>query len=78
VRAVSHDFGMIHKLVLRREPKRPREQTKVLRMEFKTFVNALVRIPCQFVRTGRKLIYRVLTGNPRQHMFFCTFAQLHC
>jgi hypothetical protein len=54
------------------------EQTIVLRMEFKTFVNAFIRIPCQIVRTGRKLIYRILSWNPWQHMFFRTFAQLRC
>ena len=54
------------------------EQSIVLRMEFKTFVNAFVRIPCQIVRTGRKLIYRVLNWNPWQRMFFRTFAQLRC
>ena len=54
------------------------EQSIVLKMEFKTFVNAFVRIPCQIVRTGRKLIYRVLNWNPCQHLFFRTFAQLRC
>jgi hypothetical protein len=54
------------------------EQSIVLRMEFKTFVNAFVRIPCQIVRTGRKLIYRVLNWNPWQHVFFRTFDQLRC
>ena len=36
----------------------------VLRLEFKTFVNAFVRIPCQLVRTGRRLVYRLLSWNP--------------
>ena len=54
------------------------EQSIVLRMEFKTFVNAFVRIPCQIVRTGRKLIYRILNWNSWQHIFFRTFAQLRC
>ena len=30
------------------------EKRRVLRMEFKTFVNAFVTIPCQVVRTGRQ------------------------
>ena len=30
------------------------------RMEFRRFVDALIRIPCQVVRTGRKLILRIL------------------
>jgi hypothetical protein len=54
------------------------EQATVLRMEFKTFVNAFVRLPCQIVRAGRRLIYRVLNWNPWQHVFFRTFTQLRC
>ena len=33
-------------------------------MEFKKFVNALVRVPCQIVRTGRRIVYRLLAWNP--------------
>jgi hypothetical protein len=54
------------------------EQETVLRMEFKTFVNAFLRLPCQIIRAGRRLIYRVLHWNPWQHVFFRTFAQLRC
>jgi hypothetical protein len=53
-----------------------RQQATALHMEFKTFVNAFVLIPCQLVRSGRKLIYRVLNWNPWLHMFFRTIAQL--
>ena len=35
----------------------------VLRMEFKRFVNMLVRMPCQIVRAGRKIVYRLLSWN---------------
>jgi Transposase DDE domain group 1 len=50
----------------------------VLKMEFKTFVNAFLRLPCQIVRTGRKLVYRVLSWNPWQHVFFRAFDVLRC
>ena len=33
-------------------------------MEFKGFLNALMRLPCQIVRTGRRIIYRLLSWNP--------------
>ena len=42
----------------------------MLRMEFKTFLNAFVKIPCQIVRAGRQLIYRVLNYNPQLPVFF--------
>ena len=32
-------------------------------MEFKTFRNAFLLVPCQIVRTGRKVVYRLLGWN---------------
>jgi hypothetical protein len=55
-----------------------REKTTVLSMEFKTFLNAFLRLPCQIVRTGRRLIYRLLSWNPWQPLFFRTLEQLRC
>ena len=54
------------------------EKEAILRMEFKTFVNAFMRLPCQLARTGRRLIYRFLSWNPWQRVFFRTFEQLRC
>ncbi|MFQ5807927.1 MAG: transposase, partial [Phycisphaerae bacterium] len=45
------------------------EKRRVLTMEFKRFVNAFIRVPCQIVRTGRRIIYRLLAWNPWQHVF---------
>ena len=49
-----------------------------LRLEFKTFVNAFVRLPCQLVRTGRKLVFRLLAWNPYQSIFFRLLDVLRC
>jgi hypothetical protein len=46
------------------------EKNWVLRLEFRTFVQAFVRIPCQIVRTGRRLVFRLLSWNPHQPIFF--------
>jgi hypothetical protein len=54
------------------------EKRWVLRLEFKAFVNAFVRLPCQIVRTGRKLIYRLLSWNPYQTIFFRLVDVLRC
>src|SRR5208283_1838774 len=54
------------------------EKQWVLGLEFKTFVNAFVRLPCQIVRTGRKLIYRLLGWNPYQPIFFRLVDALRC
>ena len=45
-----------------REKYKP-EKEKVLRMEFQTFRNAFINIPAQVIRTGRRLVYRVLAWN---------------
>jgi hypothetical protein len=54
------------------------EKHRVLRMEFRTFVNAFIKIPCQIVRSGRKLIYRVLSYNPHLPVFFRLSKALRC
>ena len=54
------------------------EKATLLGMEFKTFLNAFLRLPCQIVRTGRRLIYRLLSWNPWQPVFFRTLSQLRC
>lgn len=54
------------------------QKHEVLRMEFKTFLNAFIKIPCQIVRTGRQLIYRVLNYNPHLSVFFRLYQTLRC
>jgi hypothetical protein len=54
------------------------EKHRVLRMEFRTFLNAFIKIPCQIVRTGRRLIYRVLSYNPNLPVFFRLSTALRC
>lgn len=49
---------------------RRKEKFHLLKMEFRTFVTGIMRIPCQIVRTGRKLVYRLLNGNAMQHTFW--------
>ena len=40
------------------------ERAKLARMEFRTFLAAFINIPCQVVRTGRQVRWRVLAYNP--------------
>jgi hypothetical protein len=37
---------------------------RVIRMEFAMFVNALMQVPAQIIRTARRLVYRLLTYRP--------------
>jgi hypothetical protein len=45
------------------------EKLTVLRMEFRTFLNSFIQVPCQIVRTGRRIVYRLLSWNVWQHVF---------
>ena len=46
------------------------EKLWLMGLEFKTFINALVAIPCQLIRQARGLIFRVLAYHPHQATFF--------
>ena len=54
------------------------EKRWLLGLEFKTFVAAFVRIPCQIVRTGRRLVYRLLAWYPHLPIFFRLADRLRC
>ena len=45
------------------------EKHTLLRMEFATYCAALIQVPCQVVRVGRQLIYRLLSWTPWQGVF---------
>jgi hypothetical protein len=47
-------------------------------MEFKTFLNAFIRVPCQLIRTGRRIVYRLLAYNPWQSVFLRAVDVLRC
>lgn len=61
-----------------RADKHRAEKRKVLRMEFRTFVNAFIQIPCQIKRSGRRLTYRVLGYNAHLSTFFRLSTALRC
>jgi hypothetical protein len=54
------------------------EKLWLLGIEFKTFINALIAIPCQIVRQARRVVYRVLAYNPHQPLFFRLLDALRC
>jgi hypothetical protein len=54
------------------------EKAWVLGLEFKAFVQAFVRLPCQVIRTSRKLVYRLLGWNPHVSIFFRLAGTLRC
>ena len=46
------------------------ERDRWLRMEFRTFCDAVIRLPTQVVTTGRRLVLRILAWRPELPVFF--------
>jgi hypothetical protein len=40
------------------------QKESLLRMEFRKFLNHLLLVPCQIIKTGRRIVYRLLSWNP--------------
>jgi hypothetical protein len=54
------------------------QKHQLLRMEFKRFVNPIILMPCQIVKGGRRLIYRLLSWNEWQGVFLRVVYALRC
>ena len=54
------------------------EKYELLKMEFRKFANVFMKIPCQIIRTGRQIVYRLLAWNPWQGVFFRLVSELNC
>jgi len=59
-------------LVMRRGERR----TRLLRMEFRRFRQALVEVPAQIVKTGRRIVYRILGYNDWVRTLLGTFERI--
>ena len=49
---------------------------ELVKMEFRRFLNAILLLPCQVVRTARRIIYRILGYNSWLADFFATWERL--
>ncbi|AOY57784.1 conserved uncharacterized protein [Desulfococcus multivorans] len=48
---------------------------RIVRMEFKRFIHTFIRIPCLIIRTGRKIVYRLVGYNHSlKHALNCFHA----
>jgi len=63
-------FGLLLPEGRRWKRRYAKEKHAVLRMGFRTFLNAFMLIPCQLVRTGRRLVFRVIAWNAWLPVFF--------
>jgi len=46
------------------------QRRRLLSMDFRTFVAAVIHIPCQIVKAARRIRYRLLAWNPWQSALF--------
>ena len=49
---------------------------EIVRMEFKRFLLSFIQIPCQILKTGRRVVYRILTYSEHLKTFLKTFEYL--
>ena len=56
-------------------PKRERGM-ELVQMEFRRFLHAIILLPCQIVRTARKVVYRILGYNRWLRDFLATFERI--
>ena len=48
-------------------------RTELLRMEFRRFLNAIIKMPVQIITAGRRIVYRILGYNDWVQTFLKTF-----
>jgi hypothetical protein len=63
--------------VPRHASKHRAEKQTLLRMEFRTFCAAMIEMPCQIIRSSRRLVYRLLSWNPWQSVFLRLVERLN-
>ena len=55
---------------------RKKRGEQIVKMEYRSFLNAIILLPAQIIRQGRKLIYRVLSYNSWLPDLFSTWERL--
>ena len=63
-------FAMLTPVSPRWRDKHEADRERVLRMDFRSFVQRFVLVPAQILSTGRQLIYRLLAWRPELPIFF--------
>jgi hypothetical protein len=50
---------------------------ELVKMEFRRFLHAIVLVPAQIVRSGRRIIYRIMSYNAWLKDLFAAWEHLH-
>ena len=69
-------FALLTPVSPRWKSKHEAERERVLWMDFRTFVQRLILVPAQIIRTGRRLVYRLLAWRPELPILFRFLAAL--
>ena len=63
-------FGLMLPVTPRWRDKHEAERIAVLRMEFRTFLQQIVMVPAQILRSGRRIVFRLLAWRPKLSLLF--------
>lgn len=58
------------------QARRRGDRGELLKMEFRRFLSYVVRLPCQIVKSGRRMVYRILGYNEWTRTFLETFGRI--
>jgi hypothetical protein len=61
-----------------RSARQRRDKQRLLCMEFRTFVNHFIKIPCQIIHSGRCIVYRLLSWKPYLPILQRLAHELNC
>jgi hypothetical protein len=70
--ALAWNLKAWYALLMRKSP----HKEQVLKMEFRRFLHAIIMMPCQIVRTGRKVVFRLLGYNSWTSTFLTTYERI--
>ncbi len=70
--------GMMIRVDGRKEQREERQAARrqIIRMEWSTYLNSLIQIPAQIIRTARRLCYRLLTYRPTVDTLLLMHSQI--
>jgi hypothetical protein len=69
-------FALVSPVCPRWREQHEAERQRILRMDFRSFLQRVIQIPAQILRSGRRLIYRLLAWRPDLAFFFRTLDSL--
>lgn len=67
---LSRWIGLVLPVSARWKVRHEEEKSRVVKMRFRTFVQRMMLLPAHILRTGRRLVVRLLDWNPWRHVFF--------